>query len=153
MKQSPQEKRITERMQPGVYSRDGFLGDDRRPLGEILEADRSATEALGVDCERIAEGLRSLLERAAAAGGASVQIGGSLAAEFHEAMGRIPCPFGDGVHPKGEVCVRDETGRTFHLTPLSIHMIGEHGFFQGLGSRYRVSPEDCCRLLGFAPSP
>ncbi len=40
MKTSPEERRIVERMAPGALCRDGFLGDDLRPVREILEADR-----------------------------------------------------------------------------------------------------------------
>ena len=31
MKQTPQEQAVTARMAPGVLSREGFLGEDRRP--------------------------------------------------------------------------------------------------------------------------
>ena len=40
MKKSPNEMTLTERMAPGVLSKDGFLGDDDRPLDEIIERDR-----------------------------------------------------------------------------------------------------------------
>ena len=149
MKQSPEEQRIIERMQPGVFCLDGFLGSDRRSLGEILDRDNSAVIGLGTTHEWIAAALEGVLDRAVAACGLPVDVAEGLVAEFHEAMGRIPCPFGDGVYHKGEVVMTDRpTGRQYHFTPLSVHMIAAHGFFQGAGAQYRIEPEVICSLLG-----
>lgn len=149
MKPSPHEQRVTERMQPGVYCRDGFLGTDRRPLGEILDTDRSAVEAMGFTHEQLAEELQKLLGRSMEACGGPVRPDEHLTVVFCEAMGRIPCPFGDGVFAKGEAELTDcRSGRTIHITPLSVHMIGAHGFYQGRGSHYRIDPAAVCRLLG-----
>ena len=153
MKQSPQEKQITDRMQPGVYCRDGFLGTDGRTLGEILDTDRSAVEALGTTHERIAAAMERVLDKTVAAGGAPVQIGERLTAEFGEAMGRIPCPFGDGVFRKGEVELTDDrSGEMFRFTPLSVHLIAAHGFYQGRGSPYRIAPWKLCPLFDISPT-
>ena len=38
-------------------------------------------------------------------------------------------------------------GRYVGETPLSIHLIRAHGFYQGRGSRYRVSPRELVRRL------
>ena len=46
MKQTPTEDRILERMTRGVLSRGGFLGDDPRPLAEILDTDECLHIAL-----------------------------------------------------------------------------------------------------------
>ena len=152
MKQSPEEQQITDRMQPGVYCRDGFLGTDSRPLGEILDTDGSAVEALGATHERIAAKMTQVLDHAVAAFGAPVRIGEHLSAEFGEAMGRIPSPFGDGVFRKGEVELTDaRSGEKFRFSPLSVHLIAAHGFYQGRGSRYRIDPEKLCELFDISP--
>ena len=159
MKKSPEEQRIIERMLPGVFCRDGFLGSDRRSLGEILDADNSKVIGLGVTHKQIAAVLEGVLDRSVAACGGPADVADGIVAEFHEAMGRIPCPFGDGVYHKGEVVLTDRsTGRSTnismatniecHFTPLSVHMIAEHGFYQGVGSAYRIEPDVICRLLG-----
>ena len=63
-------------------------------------------------------------------------------------MGLLPCPFGDGGHEKGEVHVRDAVpGEEIVFTPLGAHMIGTHGFFEGVGSRYRIGPQKLCRFF------
>ncbi len=152
MKPSPDQQQIIERMQPGIFCLDGFLGSEHRSLGEILDADNSAVEALGVSHERIAAEMAKVLDRAAVACGGELCVGDHLTAVFHEAMGRIPSPFGDGMFPKGEVELTDErTGKTYRYTPLSVHMIAAHGFYQGRGGRYRIEPEAICQLLEFGP--
>jgi hypothetical protein len=149
MKQSPHDRRIVERMAPGVLCRDGFLAPDTRPLGEIIDTDRSTVERLGTSHAEIAGRLAEILDRAAAACGAPVDVGGGLTAVYHEAMGRIPSPWGEGRRfAKGEVELTDAAGRMLRFTPLSVHLIAEHGFYQGRGSRYRLDPEAACRMLG-----
>ena len=146
--QDPDERKITDRMQPGVHSREGFLGSDRRSLGEILDADRAAVEALRVTNERLAAKLAGVMEKAMAACGAPIKVNDHLLAVFREAMGRIPSPFGDGVFAKGEVELTDtRTGQTIRFTPLSVHLIAAHGFYQGIGSRYRIEPATLCRVF------
>lgn len=150
MKQSPDAQRIVERMRPGVLSRDGFLGRDRRPLREILEADRSAVVALRTRHEELAEALERAYRAGQAGLGRPVPLGGGLAAVFREAMGRIPCPWGGcGVFPKGEVEIAEASGgAALRLTALAIHMVRSHGFYQGRGSPYRLEPAVVCRLFG-----
>jgi hypothetical protein len=152
MKQNPQNKAIVERMKPGVFSAEGFLGRDPRPWEEIVETDRSTLESLSVTCEQLVEKLKAVLNKAMATYGTPAVVGSGLTAVYEEAMGRIPCPFGDGIHAKGEIVVYKDREPILRFTPLSVHMISEHGFFQGQGSRYRIEPETVCRLLGLIPS-
>lgn len=153
MKQNPQYKAIVERMKPGVFSAEGFLGSDPRPWEEIVETDRATLESLSVTREQLVEKLQAVLDAAMAAYGTPVAVGQGLTAVYEEAMGRIPCPFGDGIHAKGEIVLYNKEGDlVFRFTPLSVHMISGHGFFQGRASRYRVEPETVCRLLGLISS-
>ncbi len=149
MKQSPFDRRVTERMAPGVLCRDGFLGSDRRPLGEIIDADASAVERLGTSHERIAARLAEILDAAMVAFGTPVRVGEALTAVHHEAMGRIPSPWPEGRRfAKGEVELTDtRTGRTVRFTPLSVHLVAAHGFYQGRGSPYRLDPAGLCEML------
>lgn len=147
MKPLPPEDRTRGRLGPGVLCAEGFLGDDRRDLGEILEADQSAVQRLGVTHEQVAMKLLKALQAAEAGMGLAVRVG-DVTAVWHEAMGMIPCPFGDGMFPKGEVELTGaRTSQTLRVTRLSIHLISHHGFYQGLGGRYRVDPETACRLF------
>ena len=149
MKRDPTIRQVVDRMRPGVLCKDGFLGSDRRRLEEIIETDRSTAVGLGTSQEAIAERLQAVYDRARAGLGTPVAIDERLTAVWLEAMGRIPCPWGGcGTFPKGEVELTDaETGRSLVLTPLSIHQIAAHGFYQGRGARYRLEPELLCRIL------
>lgn len=153
MKLTPQESRITQRMAPGALCREGFLRGDGRDLPEILDADASAVAALHLTHERIARRLEEVLQAAMAHLGAPVRLGEHLTARFRESMGRIPCPWGGcGVFAKGEVELADDrTGRTVCFTPLSVHLVGRHGFYQGRRSRYRLEPAELARLLDIRP--
>jgi len=154
VKQSPEIKRIVERMARGVLSRDGFLGDDLRRLEEIIETDRSTVVGLGTSHEALAEKLREALDKARAGLGTRVQLGERLSAVYRETMGRIPCPWGGcGTFPKGEVELTDtSTGEGIVFTALSVHMIASHGFYQGRGSRYRLEPPTLHRLFRLEPT-
>jgi len=161
MKRSPELRRVVERMAPGVLARDGFLGDDPRPLEEILDADRSAVAGLGTSHEELAGRLRDAFERARAGLGTAVCLEGGLSAVCRETMGRIPCPWGGcGVFPKGEVELTDarvprageRSGEKLLFTALSVHLIAAHGFYQGRGSRYRLEPAVLARLFRLSPT-
>ncbi len=149
MKIGPELQAVIDRMAPGALCRDGFLGKDKRTLMDIITADRVAVEALGTSCEILGERLKSILKDAMAAQGRVVQIGENLKAVYTTAMGRIPSPWpGEGVFPKGEIELLDtRTGRKILFTPLSLHMIAQHGFFQGRFSRYRIEPEVLVGML------
>jgi len=136
-------------MAAGVLSRERFLGRDGRPLSEILDTDNAAVEELGVTHERIAQRLEEILRIATAGLGRPASVGPHQTAAYHEAMGRIACPWGAcGVFAKGEVELADARDPSvLRFTPLSIHLIRAHGFYQGRGSRYRVSPRKLVRRL------
>jgi hypothetical protein len=134
-------QRIIERMKPGVLSLHGFLGTDRRALEQIIDADSSTVAGLDTTHTELAGVLLNMLEKAAAGLGTRVAVAEHLEADYCEVMGRIPCPWGDGSFQKGEVTLIDtETGATLYFSPLSVHMIAHHGFYDGHGSRYRVDP-------------
>ena len=149
MKQSPATRKIYERMAAGVLCRDGFLADDPRPLEEILDTDRSAVEGFGTTHEELADRLGRVLQAAMLGLGTAVKISDRLTATYRETMGRIPCPWGTcGTFAKGEVELTDgATGERLFFTPLTIHLIAAHGFYQGRGSRYRLDPATIHRML------
>ncbi len=148
-RQDPEEQRLRNRMAPGVLCRDGFLGHDHRPVNEIIASDRAEVDRLGLTSQQLADRLQEILEATDPAPGATRDVGENLEAKFTEGMGRIPSPFADGIFPKGEVELRrTDTGETLTFTPLSVHLIREHDFYQGHGSRYRIDPARLARVLG-----
>lgn len=153
MKQTPEQQRVIERMAPGVLSREGFLGDDRRSLQEILDADLAAVESMGLSHAEIADALDAACRAAMDALGSPVRVPQTnLVAEYHDAMGRIASPWPEGrTFAKGEVVLADTvTGESLAFTPLSVNMIREHGFYQGRGSPYRIEPAKVARILGLS---
>jgi hypothetical protein len=150
MKKTPEEERVLERMAPGVLSKDGFLGGDVRPLADIIAADSRAVERLGLSHERIASELDRIYDTVSRQLGRPVELDDNLTGVYRESMGRIPSPWpGEGVFHKGEVEVTDSlSDRKLRFTPLSIHLIREHGFYQGRGSPYRLDPLVVSEMLG-----
>jgi hypothetical protein len=61
----------------------------------------------------------------------------------------MTCPFGDpGLYPKNYVIVENKKiNERLIFSCLSIHLIREHGFYQGRGSPFRIDPEAAKRIL------
>jgi hypothetical protein len=139
-------------MAPGAITRDGFLGDDRRPLVDILLADETAVKALDLDHPRIAARMRELRDAGMAGLGEFVEVAPHFEVRVDSVRGRLPCPFGDpGVFPKTNVTVRNRrTDRESTYTDLHIHLILAHGFYEGRGSPFRLEPKDLAEVLEIA---
>jgi len=155
VKLSPQMAAITARMAPGVIVRDGLLGDDPRPLPEILDADNARVRAMGLDHAAIARRMRQITEQGRRGLGNGVAIGQGLEARVEEFPGPMACPFGGcGVMRKAVTFLRDPTtGAELRWSALGEHMIGEHGFYQGQGSPWRQDPETLARAIGLLSPP
>jgi len=142
--------RMAERqMEPGVVSLHGFLGQDQRSLEEILKEDDELVRTLGSSHKALAEFMRRWTDVALTGFGSPVRRG-SIEAVIREVRGTMACPFGDrSDFRKGEICLTDlESGERIVWTPLQIHMVGEHGFYEGKGSPYRLEPEELLRFRG-----
>ena len=146
-------QRVVARMAPGVCCLEGFLGDDERPLAMMLADDAAMVASAGTTHREIAAALSEVLAKVAGIYGTPVGLRPGVTAVFHESMGRIPCPYGDGVYAKGDVELRQDAGpgeepKVWRFTPLSIHLIEAHGFYQGRGTRYRLEPGEIAKVLG-----
>ncbi len=147
MKTNPAEQAIRERMQPGILSGEGFLGDDQRSLGQIVAEDAAILEAAGITARQIANLLTELHELADAGLESPVRVAdGEVVVQECEVMGQIPCPFGCGKSAHKAALTVEFDGRRLQFTPLVAHLIGEHGFFQGRGSCFRLEPADAIAL-------
>jgi hypothetical protein len=149
MKQTVQMQRAQQRMAPGVITRDGFLGDDRRPLVDILIADEETVKALGRDHAAIGARMVELRDAGMAGLGEFVNVAPHFEVRVDSVRGRLPCPFGDpGIFPKTNVTVRNtRTGREITYTDLHIHLVRVHGFYEGRGSPFRLEPGDLAEVL------
>ncbi len=149
MKQSPELDRIQGQMAPGVLTRDGFLGNDRRCLAEIIDADCAVVHRIGVTHAAIAARMRDLRESGKSGLGLPVRVPPHFEVQVEAARGRQPCPFGGrGLFGKTTTFVTNvRLGEQVQFSDLQIHMIGMHGFYEGTGSRYRIDPERLVLVL------
>lgn len=148
MKQTPIEDAIQARMRAGVITREGLLGDDKRPLVDILEEDHAAVMRLGVTHEAIAKRMRAMRRVGAGGLGEPVSMEPHFEITVEGVRGRMPCPFGDGQVPKHNTTVKNlRLNRTLHYSDLQTHLIGRHGFYMGRGFRFRIDPAALVEVL------
>ncbi|HOX37654.1 MAG TPA: hypothetical protein PL033_06670 [Candidatus Brocadiia bacterium] len=142
MKANPATDRIIRKMQPGVLTRDGFLGEDDRSLKELTDSDDFAVRKMELTHSGIANRIEYLAEVGRKGYGTPMLYMGAYEITVEEVKGRIACPWGRcGTFQKGTVKIHNvNTDMTIVTTPLGIHMIREHGFYQGKGSPYRLDP-------------
>ena len=141
-------RRVQERMQPGVITLDGFLGDDTRDLAEIISEDDQAVRALGITHQQIAERLAHFTALAYSGYG-TPRRENDFEAVVSDTRGWLRCPFGHrGRFRKGEVRLRNlHRGEILVWTPIQVHLIAEHGFYEGKGGHYRMEPEQAKKMF------
>lgn len=140
---------IERLLRPGELTLSGFLGDDPRPLEEIIQDDAASMADLGLSNEDLARRMeqitkegRDLMER-------PVEVEQRYNVQVRDDRGPMPDPFGGAPRRKGDTIVKDhQTGTELRWNALTIAMVREHGFFSGRGSAYRLEPEALARVLG-----
>ena len=153
MKQTVQMDRIQEKMQPGIYTRDGFLGTDRRKLIDILIEDDEAVKRMDLTHRQIADRMIELRDAGMRGLGEFINVEPHYEVRVISVRGKLPCPFGDpGIFPKTNTVVRNtKLDRELTFTDLHIHMVGSHGFYEGKGSPFRLEPAELAEVLDIEP--
>ena len=148
MKQSPQEQRLEEVLRSSKLALGGFMGKDNRPVSEIIEADARALAELGCQAGEVAARMQEITTVAIKRLGGDVETAG-LVARVEEAKGAIVCPWPHSgkLAKRLTYVTKKETQRTLRWTDLSIHMIAEHGFFEGKGSEFRIEPAELIEII------
>jgi hypothetical protein len=151
MKMSPEYVRAQENMRPGVITSDGFLGDDTRPIVEIIADDEAHIESLHLDFETVGEQMRRLMDEGRKGLGEPVTIEKWIVQIF-EARGHLPSPFQDGIFRKVNAKVTlaesgSPTGHSLLYSDLSLHLLEKYHFLQGRGSAFRLEPRTIKRVL------
>ena len=154
MKQTEQMKEIQARMKPGVITLDGFLGSDDRNLIDILVEDDAEVKRQGLTHEKIAGRMQELREAGKEGLGDVLGIPPHYEVSVDIRRGKLPCPFGHrGLIRKSIIQVRNIVkNREITFTDMSIHMIEEHGFYQGKGSSFRMEINDLVDILDIGPT-
>ena len=149
MKQTVQMKQIQDKMKPGIITRDGFLGLDKRNLIDILIEDDETVKRMNLTHQIIANRMLELRDAGMKGLGDFITIEPHYEVRVDSVRGKLPCPFGDpGVFPKTNITVRNmEQNREIIYTDLHIHLIYAHGFYEGKGSPFRLEPLDLVNVL------
>lgn len=142
MKRSPDMQRLEELLRSGQLVEGGFLGDDPRPVEEIIEADAAELERRGLTAAALGRRMAEVTEAARPGLGTFVDVDQHLQAAVDDNRGQIVCPFpGEArVFKTVTTARRRDADRQVRYSDLCTHMIAEHGFFQGQGSRFRLEP-------------
>jgi hypothetical protein len=142
MKKSPQSQKLENMLRSSRIVAGGFMGDDTRPVEEIIDADLGSLAKLGRTADEIAGRMQEITNTAIAGLGNWVKIDPYRMALVDEAKGTLTCPW---PHP-GRFAKRVttlklvESGQTVTWSDLNIHLIAGHSFFEGYGSAYRIEP-------------
>jgi hypothetical protein len=149
MKKSPQQDKLEALLRSSKLSACGFLGEDKRSLWEIIDADVAELERLGRNSEELAARMQELTDRAAAALGDWENINEILRVRVDDNRGMIPCPWPHAVRCLKRITTihHVKTGKTIRWSDLNIHLIKEHGFFEGRGARFRIEPKDLVDMI------
>lgn len=149
MKKSPSSQKLEEFLRSSRLVAGGFMGEDKRSLNEIIDADSSKVSKLGTTVDELAEAMQRITDIAIAGLGTWVKVDDKRQAMVEEAKGSIVCPW---PHPaqfaKRVTIVRlIESGLSVRWSDLNIHLIAEHGFFEGRGSAFRTEPEELVSVV------
>jgi hypothetical protein len=141
MKMSPELRKAQINMQPGAISGAGFLGEDRRPLVDIIESDEEAMQAVGITFEETAERMKHFLEEGRKGLGEPTTVDDHWLVRVEESRGHMPSPFEDGISRKINATItRTDRDVSMVFSQLSIDLLEKHHFLQGKGSPFRLEP-------------
>jgi len=149
MKETPLEKKLLNNFKPGKITKDGFLGEDKRHIHDIIREDLLTLSKAGVTTGQIADQLQYFVEEGKKGLETKVDLG-DFAVQIEWDRGLLPCPFGEpGLHHKIVATLHNKKlNRTIKFSQLNIHLIREHSFFEGKGSRFRLEPGELVEFLG-----
>ena len=152
MKKSPEYTKAQANMQPGEITSDGFLGDDDRPLVDIIAADESAMAAEGASFDEAAKKMHYLMNEGRKGLEEPVTVDDKWIVRVSEARGFLASPFEDGIFRKVNAQVElapggKGTGEILWFSELSIHLMEKHHFLQGRGSPFRLDPTKIKKVL------
>lgn len=148
MKTRPEMQHIERDMEPGRLSLEGYLGNDIRPIEKIIEDDKAELDSLGTTAYDIGRKMRQLTLKGMDELGDPITVG-NFEVEVTEYMGWAGCPFKDNKKSGKRITniTNLRTGESMSWTDVGIHLIRDHGFFQGKGSHFRLEPRQLAKFL------
>ncbi|HNW24119.1 MAG TPA: hypothetical protein PKI37_01535 [Candidatus Cloacimonas sp.] len=143
MNETLKEVKIRSRMMPGALTITGFLGNDERPLAEIIATDEQELKRLHRSVKEITDRMKYFSNASFDAYNNTVVIDDTYEVHTDTSKGTLTCPYGHGGLYRKYVTTL--TNRKNNLTvrwnAMDIHLIEAHHFFEGKGSPYRLEPE------------
>jgi len=148
MKQTPLEKKILDNFKPGKITKDGFLGDDKRHVHDIIQEDLRILSKLGFEVDEIADRLQYFIEEGKKGLETKVDLA-DFTVQISWDRGLLPCPFGEPRrhHKIIATLFNKKLNKKIEYSQLNVHLIKEHGFFLGKGSKFRLEPEELMSFL------
>lgn len=150
MKQSPRDKKLEEMLRSTRLVAGGFMGADPRHPIDVIEQDIVELEDLGTTTIQLANRMRELTDMAKPRLGTWItDPTGKFRVKSEDFKGTLVCPWPHpGFYEKRITTVEHlQTGKQASWTDLNIHMIEEHGFFEGKGAFFRIEPREIVNLL------
>ncbi|MDC7233353.1 MAG: hypothetical protein PQJ58_08970 [Spirochaetales bacterium] len=148
MKMTPNMRKAQENMAPGVITADGFLGDDKRPLQDMIVESEELLRHEGIDIDTVVQTLKDLMEEGRNGLGEPITVDGKWIVQTTEARGHLPCPFEDGIYRKITTVVRNiEKEESIMYSTISLHLLQKHHFLEGKGSPFRLEPVQLKKVL------
>lgn len=134
-------------LQPGRRSNAGFLGKGEQ-FEDVVAKDSQTLAELGVTHEDIAERLRSIITAPGKKDGRVTIIDDAYKLKGAAWMGYQDCPWDDDERTDLDYFVEQiATGREISFSGLLPHLIADHKFFEGRGTRYRLDPLEAILVL------
>lgn len=152
MKMSPEYTKAQANMQPGEITQDGFLGDDERPLVDIIAADEQEMTRQGLTFEDVVARMRYLMDQGRKGLEEPVTVDDTWIVRVSEARGFLASPFEDGIFRKVNCEVESApggvpTGEKILFSELSLHLLEKYHFLEGKGSPFRNEPAKLKKVL------
>jgi len=152
MKMTPEYTKAQANMQPGVITADGFLGNDNRPIIEIISGDEAEMKRDELEFDETVAIMRHLMAEGRKGLGEPVTVDGKWMVQVFEARGFLASPFEDGIFRKINAQVTllhdgSPTDSSILYSDLSLHLIDKYHFFQGKNASFRISPAAVKRVL------
>lgn len=142
MKLSPNDQIIQDKMKPGILTGEGFLGSDKRSFREIIAEDMKIVSKLPHSLEEIAMRMVYFMDESFLSYDGPIVIDEHYKVEHKTYRGVLLSPFPQaGRFGKATIKLTNlKNNSSITWTPLHIHFIRDHGFFQGKGSAFRLDP-------------
>ena len=149
MKESPEARNLEQILRSSKMSAGGFMGSDSRSVAEIIDADAFEVSKYGYTVQQLSSRMQDITNTAKRGLGTWIKVDDKHQAMVEEARGSIACPWPHlRRFVKRVTTVKHlDSGQTIRWTDLNIHLIGEHGFFEGRGSAFRVEPGKLAKVI------